>query len=122
MKNFSRKIRVIWINNTKPYINVKINGPIMPNYNFNSSDILYMMPRDIMKYLTRSDFALIIAIEPHTLETMETLEILLMNFEQEEEYEWCSMIKKEIDFRVETYNKHKDGEEETPGKDLPIQG
>lgn len=121
MKNSSRKIRVIWINDTKFYIPVKINGPIMTNYNFNASDILYMMPRNIMKYLTKSDFSLIIAIEPHTLETMENLEILLWNFEVEEAYEWCAVIKKEIDFRVETYNKHKNGEEET-GKDLPIQG
>ncbi len=91
------------------------------NYNFNPSDILYMMPREIKKYLTRSDFSLIIAIEPHTLETMEVLEILLWNFEVEEEYEYCAVIKKELDFRVETY-KQANGitEKEIPGEDLGL--
>ena len=105
MKNSSLKIKVVWINPSKPYIKVKISSKLMSNYNFNASDVLYLPPRDIMKFLTRSDFALIIAIEPHTLEVMETLEILLWNFEEIEAYEWCSVIKKEIDFRVETYNK-----------------
>jgi predicted ATP-grasp superfamily ATP-dependent carboligase len=86
------------------------------------------MPREIKKYLTKSDFALIIALEPDTLETLEVLEILLWNFEVEEEYEWCSVLKKEIDLRVKTYKDNKNGgeeekqEEETSGQDLPIQG
>lgn len=95
----------------------------MPNFNFNQSDILYMMPREIKKYINKSEFALLIALEPHTLETMEVLEILLLNFETVEEYEYCSVLKKEIDFRVETYrnNGEKEEEEEEPGQDLPVQ-
>jgi len=73
-----------------------------------------------MKYLTRSDFSLIIAMEPHTLETMEVLEILLWNFEEEEYYEYCSVIKREIDYRVKTYKKCNGEEEKTPGKDLSL--
>lgn len=84
----------------------------MKNYNLNSSDILYQLPRDIKKFLTKSDFALIIALEPQTIETMEVLEILLWNFEEVEEYEWCVVIKKEIDFRAETY-KEANGKKET---------
>lgn len=86
----------------------------MSNYNLNPSDILYLMPREIKKYLTRSDFALIVSIEPHTLETMEVLEILLFNFEVEEEFEWCCVLRDEINFRVQTYNKYNnDGQEKT---------
>jgi hypothetical protein len=115
------KPRIIWRNPSIIYTFVNINFSSMKNYNFNSSDILYQTPRDIMKYLTRSDFALIIALEPHTLETMEVLEILLWNFEVEEIYEWCAILKKEIDLRVKTYGKEEE-EEEEPGEDLSIQG
>lgn len=83
----------------------------MGRYNLNPSDILYLMPREIKKYLTKSDFSLIIAMEPHTLETMEVLEILLWNFEVEEEYEYCSVLRDEINFRVKTYNQYNNGEE-----------
>lgn len=111
MRNSSRKLRVIYINDTKIYIHVKIKLPIIMNYNFNASDILYKMPREIKKYLTRSDFALVISVEPHTLETLEVLEILLWNFEQVEEYEYCCVLRDEINFRVKTYNTYKDGQE-----------
>ncbi len=75
----------------------------MPNYSLNQSDILYMLPGDIKKLLPKSDFALIIAIEPATLETVTILETLLMNFERAEEYEYCAIIKKEIDYRINHY-------------------
>lgn len=114
------KPKIIWRNPSIIYTFVNINFSKMRNYNFNSSDILCQSPRDIMKYLTRSDFALIIALEPHTLETMEILEILLWNFEEQEIYEWCSILKKEIDLRVSTYGKEEKEEEES-GKDLPLQ-
>ncbi len=83
----------------------------MSNYSFNASEILYQSPRDIKKYLTRSDLGLIIALEPHTLDTMSHLEILLANFEAAEEYEYCVVIKREVDFRVKTY-KEANGKEE----------
>lgn len=74
---------------------------IMIPYNFQPSDILYMNPPDIMRYLTRSDFALILFCEPQTTQALELLNILLYNFEGEEMYEECCIIRDEIKRRLD---------------------
>jgi hypothetical protein len=76
----------------------------MKKHLFSSQDFLYQKPKEIIKYLTKSDFSLIIALENHTTESIELLEILRFNFEKEELYEWCVLIKREIDLRVSNYN------------------
>lgn len=85
----------------------------MAAYRFEPSDILYLPPLDIMRYLTRKDLGIILLTEPNDYESLEKMEILLFNFEEEELYEECIIINKEIKRRVKLYD------EERKNKKLP---
>lgn len=77
----------------------------MGNYNWKIDDFLYLEPTQIVKFVTRGDLEIIIRTLPNDIESLELLEILLMNFEVDEFYEYCCVIRDEINLRVDYFEK-----------------
>jgi hypothetical protein len=77
----------------------------MGNYNWRVDDFLYQEPNKIVKFLTRGDLEIIIRTLPNDIESLELLEILLMNFEVAEYYEYCCSLRDEINLRIDFFEK-----------------
>lgn len=77
----------------------------MANYNMKIDDFLYNDPPQIVKFLTKSDFEIVLRTLPNNIDSLEVLEILLMNFEEDEFYEYCCVIRDEINLRVEFFER-----------------